>query len=531
MEAFAQALEVFWRIRFPEPRRALGLDNDPVVLQAAWSAALGEGAISEDLRAWRLRCLIFMGTGDVDFVEQARRAANEIPTHSSSRSRSVTTTAPSRQRKHSCSTPSSAHCAGTDKHGARGVRRVRAGDDRRTGHRWHGAEGGNRRLAGRVPPLWLRAGSRNGVPHRQGRRGPLVPIIFDLYANKRLGARAVACWLNRRGHRTKAGKPWSHTSVLTVLTNRAYIGEIFFRGRYHPAPHPRLVDPDLFEAARAVLEARSDDLSLRRTNGSDYLLTGLVVSEKCGKRFIGAAAKGNAYRYQYYVCFSRHRYGTQECDQDRVRAEELEERVVESLLATLERGDLLEQALGEWTELAEASRPKREKELARIESRSGMPRTPWTATSWRSKKATSARRSARRGSRSSPRNWLPSRLGDPISSRKSRRVRCRSPVPMSSASYGRRSSARSRTGVFPSARRRCRLLWPRSGSGTTRTSSRSSGYQFFDHRMDRCPRGEPNEGGDAPAGALVEVRATYSLPGAGGSTIKVRCAAVTEQDK
>jgi site-specific DNA recombinase len=134
---------------------------------------------------------------------------------------------------------------------------------------------------------------------------PLVPIIFDLYANKRLGARAVAGWLNRRGHRTKAGKPWSHTSVLTVLTNRAYIGEIFFRRRYHPAPHPRLADPDLFEAAQAVLEARGDDLSLRRTNGSDYLLTGLVVCEKCGKRFIGAAAKGNAYRYQYYVCFSR----------------------------------------------------------------------------------------------------------------------------------------------------------------------------------------------------------------------------------
>jgi hypothetical protein len=42
---------------------------------------------------------------------------------------------------------------------------------------------------------------------------------------------------------------------------------------------------------------------------------------------------------------------------------------VASLLATLERGDLLEQALGEWTELAEASRPKRERELARIDAR------------------------------------------------------------------------------------------------------------------------------------------------------------------
>ncbi len=136
---------------------------------------------------------------------------------------------------------------------------------------------------------------------------PLVPIIFDLYANKRLGSRAVAQWLNRRGHRTKASRPWGHTAVLTVLTNRAYVGEIFFRGRYHPAPHPRLVEAKVFQTAQAILESRGEDMALRRTNGSDYLLTGLIVCGKCGKRFIGASAKGNAYRYAYYVCFSRHR--------------------------------------------------------------------------------------------------------------------------------------------------------------------------------------------------------------------------------
>ncbi len=198
---------------------------------------------------------------------------------------------------------------------------------------------------------------------------PLVPIIFDLCATKRLGSRAVAQWLNRRGHRTKAGKPWGHTAVLTVLTNRAYVGEIFFRGRYHPAPHPRLVEAKVFVTAQAILESRGEDMGLRRTNGSDYLLTGLVVCEKCGKRFIGASAKGDAYRYAYYVCFSRHRYGTEECDQDRLRAEELEERVVESLLETLARRDLLEDAVDRWGEVVEGTRPRRERELAAVEAR------------------------------------------------------------------------------------------------------------------------------------------------------------------
>jgi pimeloyl-ACP methyl ester carboxylesterase len=71
--------EAFWGIRFPDAQRARWLDNDPAALEAAWSAVLAEGGISEDLRAWQVRCLIFMGAGDADFLDQARRAAHEIP--------------------------------------------------------------------------------------------------------------------------------------------------------------------------------------------------------------------------------------------------------------------------------------------------------------------------------------------------------------------------------------------------------------------------------------------------------------------
>jgi pimeloyl-ACP methyl ester carboxylesterase len=76
--AFVQALEAFSGIRFPDTLRARYLDNDPAAIEAAWSAAVAEGAISEDLRAWRVRCLIYIGAGDVDFYDQARRAAHEI---------------------------------------------------------------------------------------------------------------------------------------------------------------------------------------------------------------------------------------------------------------------------------------------------------------------------------------------------------------------------------------------------------------------------------------------------------------------
>lgn len=79
MEALVTALEEAWGVPFPAARRARWLDNDPAALDAAWTAALWEGPISDDLTSWRIPCLIFIGAADTDFLDQARQAAAEIP--------------------------------------------------------------------------------------------------------------------------------------------------------------------------------------------------------------------------------------------------------------------------------------------------------------------------------------------------------------------------------------------------------------------------------------------------------------------
>lgn len=103
--------------------------------------------------------------------------------------------------------------------------------------------------------------------------------MFDLYANKRLGSRAIANWLTERGHGPSGGRPWTFRSVLTILRNRACVGEVFFRGKWHSAPHPHLVDPTTFAATQQLLAERSEDHAKRRTNGSEYLLGGIVVCQ------------------------------------------------------------------------------------------------------------------------------------------------------------------------------------------------------------------------------------------------------------
>jgi HTH-like domain len=75
MEPLVSAFEAFWDIAFPSPQRERLLDNDPLALHAAWSAAMAEGAISSDPGRWQVPCLIFIGAADADFLEGARRAA------------------------------------------------------------------------------------------------------------------------------------------------------------------------------------------------------------------------------------------------------------------------------------------------------------------------------------------------------------------------------------------------------------------------------------------------------------------------
>lgn len=77
MEGFLEALGGLGDV--DETVRASVLDNDALALSAAWQAAMTEGDVVTDLARWKVPCLIYAGTGDVDFYADARRAAGKIP--------------------------------------------------------------------------------------------------------------------------------------------------------------------------------------------------------------------------------------------------------------------------------------------------------------------------------------------------------------------------------------------------------------------------------------------------------------------
>ncbi len=180
---------------------------------------------------------------------------------------------------------------------------------------------------------------------RNPTEAPLVPVIFDHYANRQVGSSALAGWLNGQGYRTKNARLWSSASVITVLRNRVYLGEIYYRGNWYAAPHEPLIPEELFEKAQVTLTERGEDRSQRRSNPTEYLLSGRVRCGQCGQAYIGTASHGRSARYTYYTCFTRMRYGTSRCSNDRLPAEKLEQAVTRRLWEILDDHDLIEDAI------------------------------------------------------------------------------------------------------------------------------------------------------------------------------------------
>ncbi len=101
----------------------------------------------------------------------------------------------------------------------------------------------------------------------------------------------------------------------------------------------------LFSRAQALPSERGEDWSKRASATSPFFLAGLVVCARCGKHFVGTSAVGNRYRYRYYTCFSRQRYGTKYCDAERLPAAELDAAILDALLRVYKRTDLFDKAV------------------------------------------------------------------------------------------------------------------------------------------------------------------------------------------
>jgi DNA invertase Pin-like site-specific DNA recombinase len=99
--------------------------------------------------------------------------------------------------------------------------------------------------------------------------------------------------------RTIGGIPFTRGSLVYLLRNRFYIGDIRYKGEIFKGEQPAILDSALFEAVQSKLEAQRTNHTIAR-HSSEAMLMGLIFDDR-GNRMTPTYAIKKGVRYRYYV--------------------------------------------------------------------------------------------------------------------------------------------------------------------------------------------------------------------------------------
>ncbi len=131
-----------------------------------------------------------------------------------------------------------------------------------------------------------------------------VRLIFDYYING-MSAMAITKLLNVKNITSGNGNPWCKNSVLKVLRNYAYTGNLLLQTTYHENhltkremvnggqlpkyhvkdSHEAIIDLATFEAVQDIISQRAGKHNPPGQKKQSYLFTGMIVCGICGKHY------------------------------------------------------------------------------------------------------------------------------------------------------------------------------------------------------------------------------------------------------
>ena len=146
--------------------------------------------------------------------------------------------------------------------------------------------------------------------------GPKAKRIFQLYAYHGHTVDSLSERLAEEGITYQPSRPRFYRSSLhRLLRNRAYIGEVDFRGKWYPGTHEPLVDMETWSRVQQLLGDRKYQSAEKTYSGE------LIECGYCGRAITGEKAKG---KYFYYRCT---RYNKDEHPRIRMKEADLDQQV------------------------------------------------------------------------------------------------------------------------------------------------------------------------------------------------------------
>ncbi|WP_431137499.1 recombinase family protein [Psychroserpens mesophilus] len=192
----------------------------------------------------------------------------------------------------------------------------------------------------------------NGYPIIIESEAKVVKMIYDMYINTNKGMQAIANELNKlnipttyqriedeaddskilsnRKHRN--GVIWQSSTILNVLSNRAYLGERLYQNILYPDFYKPIITKTIFNKAQQARKSKKH----RKLNSKpkyDYLLAGLLKCGKCGRNWVGRFKQGTS--KNFYSCISQDNKSTN-CKCPSANIYKLESFILKHLFKTKE---------------------------------------------------------------------------------------------------------------------------------------------------------------------------------------------------
>ena len=152
----------------------------------------------------------------------------------------------------------------------------------------------------------------------------LLPLVQEL---ERRGWLSKS-WQTLQG-RTRAGRPFTKTSLHRLLTNVVYAGKVRYKDEIHEGEQPALIDADTFGHVQALLRSHGPVIGAPSLHRFSSLLKGLLRCVPCDCAMTPAhTTRKGSQRYRYYVCSAAQKRGWQTCPSKSVPAAQIEQVVI-----------------------------------------------------------------------------------------------------------------------------------------------------------------------------------------------------------
>ena len=190
---------------------------------------------------------------------------------------------------------------------------------------------------GGPPPIGYRIHDHKLVPDDR-----FAPVLLEVYTRYAAGDSLsdIAEDLNRRGYRTRQGRPFRVATFDRVIPNPAYIGKYCYNGTEIPGLCPPLVPDEIYQKALARRERNRHAPAAAKAK-VEYLLTGKMFCGLCGAPMVGDCGTSvNGSRYIYYSC-AEHKKKASNCRKKSEKQDFIEWYVCEQTVDYILRRDRL----------------------------------------------------------------------------------------------------------------------------------------------------------------------------------------------